>query len=177
MTTSVTGKLNEDASEFQAGESTGFGIRLGVHYQDRETKVKEWTNYEAAIFAKHPEQINYLRSNLKKDSVIEVNCEKLKIKTFDGQNGQRLSLEMINASLGYSFNPNYQAGQQPVTQPQQGGFAPQTGGFAPSQTGYFMRNGQACNPQVVQAMQQAGIQPWNTGDLPPQAVQNIHGWA
>ena len=173
MTTSVTGKLNEDASEFQAGESTGFGVRLGVQYQDRETKAKEWTNYEAAIFAKHPEQINYLRNNLKKDSVIEVNCEKLKIKTFDGQNGQRLSLEMINASLGYSFNPNYQAAQP---QQQTGGFAPQTGGFAPVSTGYFMRNGQACNPQVVQAMQQAGIQAWSSGDLPPQAVQNIPGW-
>ena len=69
-------------------------------------------------------------------------------------------------------------GQAPAQQPAQGGFAPQQaqGGFAPAQTGYFMRNGSACNPQVVQAMQNAGIQPWNAGDLPPQAVQNIQGW-
>lgn len=43
MATTVTIKLNKPANVFQAGESTGFGIRGGVRYYDRETKQNEWT--------------------------------------------------------------------------------------------------------------------------------------
>jgi len=42
MSTTITGKLNKAANEFQAGESVGFGVRVGVQYYDRETKQKEW---------------------------------------------------------------------------------------------------------------------------------------
>ena len=40
MATTVTGKLNQAASIFQAGESTGFGLRIGVQYYDRETATE-----------------------------------------------------------------------------------------------------------------------------------------
>lgn len=43
MATTVTFKLNKDATQFNAGDSIGFGVRGGVQYYDRETKQKEWT--------------------------------------------------------------------------------------------------------------------------------------
>lgn len=136
MSTTITGKLNKDASEFQAGESTGFGVRLGVQYYDRETQQKEWTNFEAAIFAKAPAQINFYRDILREGAIVEVSCDQLKIKSFDGQNGTMLSLEMLNAKLGYAHNPNQQQGQ-----PAQGGGInfqnlPQAGTQQPAQGGY-----------------------------------------
>ena len=45
MATTITGKLNKAATQFQAGESTGFGLRLGVKYYDRESKMEQWCNY------------------------------------------------------------------------------------------------------------------------------------
>ena len=159
MSHTIVGKLNKEATCFQAGDSTGFGIRLGVQYYDRETKQKEWTNYEAVIFAKQPNQVQFYQQVLVKDSVIEVSGDQLKIKTFDGQNGQSISIELLNAKLGYT-NTGQQStqGQQPQQgfqpqgqhqQPQQGfqpQGQPQGGGFAPApqqpQGGYIPQNQQ-----------------------------------
>jgi hypothetical protein len=166
MSTTITGKLNKDASEFAAGESTGFGIRLGVQYYDRETQQKEWTNYEGAIFAKQPAQINFYREVLRKGAIIEVSCDQLKIKSFDGQNGVRLSLEMIGAKLGYASNPDQQQGQpaQNMQQPAQGGYAqqPQQRAQQPAQ-GYAQQSGGA--PQQMQQPVQQGN---NAGFQQPQ---------
>lgn len=161
MSTTITGKLNKDASEFAAGESTGFGIRLGVQYYDRETQQKEWTNYESAIFAKAPAQINFYRDILREGAIVEVSCDQLKIKSFDGQNGTMLSLEMLNAKLGYAHNPNQQQGQpaQSMQQPAQGGYAQQPQQPMQPQQGY----GQ---PQQMQ--QQAPMQGNNAGFQQPQ---------
>ena len=146
MAHTIVGKLNNNASIFQAGESTGFGIRLGVKYYDRETQQNEWTNYEAVIFAKQPNQIQFYQNALVEGSVIEVSGDSLKIKSFDGQNGQQLSVEILNAKLGYvhtsqqvSNQQQYQPQQQQQyqqSQQQQGGFnqqPQQQGGFAPQQ--------------------------------------------
>lgn len=161
MAHTIVGKLNKNASIFQAGESTGFGIRLGVKYYDRETKQNEYTNYEAAIFAKQPNQIQFYQSALVEGSVIEVSGDQLKIKSFDGQNGQQLSVEILNAKLGYVHTgqqqqaPQQQYNQQP--QQQQGGFSPQQ-----QQSGF---NNQQQAPQ-----QQGGFAPQqqNQGGFAPQ---------
>ena len=176
MSTTITGKLNKDASEFQAGESIGFGIRLGVQYYDRETQQKEWTNFEAAIFAKAPAQINFYRDILREGAIVEVSCDQLKIKSFDGQNGTMLSLEMLNAKLGYAHNPNQQQGQpaQNMQQPAQGGYAqqPQQRAQQPAQ-GYAQQSGGAPQQRPVQQPnqpQQMAQQPQNQfaqeGDIP-----------
>lgn len=123
---SITGKLNKDATQFQAVESTGFGVRLGVKYRDPKTKQDEWTNYSAVIFAKSPGQIQFYQSVLVAGSVIAVSAQELKVDSFDGQNGTILSIEMLNARLTYAFNPN----QQPVAQ-NQGGYGQQA---APQQS-------------------------------------------
>ena len=115
MAISITGKLNKAANQFQAGESTGFGVRLGVRYYDRETQQNEYTNYEAVIFAKAPAQVQFYQQALVEGSVIELSGTTQKIKSFDGQNGQVLSIEIHDAKLGFVHT-----GNQPQQQQQQG---------------------------------------------------------
>ena len=126
MATTITAKLNKAASVFQAGESTGFGIRLGVQYYDRETKQKEWTNYECAVFARAEGQINFYKDALVEGAIVEITAKQEKIKSFDGQNGQSLSIELIDASIGYIGT----VGQaKPVQQQSQQQAAPVDNGF------------------------------------------------
>lgn len=117
MAISVTGKLNKAANQFQAGDSTGFGVRLGVRYYDRETQKNEYTNYEAVIFAKAPAQVQFYQQALVEGSVIELSGTTQKIKSFDGQNGQVLSIEIHDAKLGF-VHTGQQAPQRQQT-PQQ----------------------------------------------------------
>ena len=112
MATTIAGKLTKAANQFQAGESKGFGIRLGVKYRDPKTKQDEWTNYSAVIFAKAPGQIQFYESALVEGSIVEVTCDQLKIDSFDGNNGPVLSIDMLNARLGYVYS------QQQVNAPQ-----------------------------------------------------------
>lgn len=119
MPTTVTGKLNKAASQFQAGESTGFGLRLGVKYYDRETKADAYTNFEAAIFAKAPAQVQFYQQALIEGAIVEVSGDKIKIRQYQGQNGLSLSIEILDAKLGAVFSPQGQAPQQRPAQQQQ----------------------------------------------------------
>jgi len=151
MSTTITGKLNKPANVFQAGESTGFSIRLGVKYRDPKTKQDEWTNYQAVIFAKAPGQVQFYQNALIEGAIVEVTAEQLKIDSFDGNNGPVLSIDMLNARLGYVFSPNQPAQNQGYQQPQNNGYQPnQNQGY--QQQGYMQQNGQPMNPQQVQQM-------------------------
>ena len=144
MATSITGKLNKQANVFQAGESTGFGIRLGVKCRNPKTKADEWANYSAVIFAKSPGQIEFYQSALVEGSIVEVSCEALLIDNFAGKDGPVLSLEMINAKLGYVHTgqaPQQQQGYQQVPQQQSYNQPPQQGGFMPQQAPQQQNNG------------------------------------
>lgn len=157
MATTVTGKLNQAASIFQAGESTGFGVRVGVQYYDRETQQKEWTNYECAIFAKAQGQIDFYKSVLVEGAIVELSGESIKIKQFEGQNGLKITLELINAKLGYAHNPDSQPtyGQNAQPQQQQGYNQPQQ-----PQTGAQQMYGNNPQPQQqYQPPQQGGYNP------------------
>ncbi len=125
MATTVTGKLNKAASQFQAGDSTGFGFRFGVKYYDRETKADAWTNYEAVVFAKAPAQVKFYQEVLVEGAIVEVSGDKQKIRQFQGNNGLSLSIELLDAKLGVVFapqaqqQPQQQQAQQPRQAPQQ----------------------------------------------------------
>lgn len=126
MTTVITGRLGKDASEFQVGESIGFGIRLGVKYKDRKDGQDKWTNYQAAIFAKSDSQIDFYRSVLLEGCIVSVSAEKEAIGIFNGENGVSYYIDMLNASLVYANNPNNnQAPQQPQSRPQQSNYGNQ----------------------------------------------------
>lgn len=163
MAHTIVGKLNNAANQFQAGDGTGFGVRLGVQYYDRETKQKEWTNYEAVIFANQAAQIQFYQSALVEGSVIELSGESIKIKTFDGQNGQKLTLELINAKLGYVHTAQNQAPQQQGGyQQQQGSYQGQQQGYAPQQQNQAPQQGYNQAPQ-----QQGGFNPNEQQNTPP----------
>ena len=127
MSTTVTGKLNKSANQFQAGESTGFSVRIGVKFRDPKTKEDSWTNYQAVLFAKAPGQIQFYQSALVEGSVIEITAEQLKIDVYQGEQGTMYSIDMLNARLGYVHNgqqaaqhqaPSQQYAPQPQGQPQ-----------------------------------------------------------
>jgi single-strand DNA-binding protein len=147
MSTTITGKLNKAATQFQAGDSTGFGIRLGVKYQDPKTKQDDWCNYQAVIFAKSPAQIQFYADSLVEGSVVEVFCEKQSIEQYQGSNGLQVSINMLNARLGHVHT-----GQQPAQQraPQQQQHQPQR---QPAPQGYQQGYQQA--PQGQQPSQMA----------------------
>ena len=140
MATTITGKLNKPAREFQAGAYTGFGVNIGKQYYDNETKQKEWTNYEAAFFSNNSNQIDFMRGSLVEGAIVEVTASNEKIKSFDGNNGPVLSIQLLECKLGYVNSPQQgaptqapqqsygQAPQQPPAQPaygQQPQYAPQ----------------------------------------------------
>lgn len=118
MATTITGKLNKPATQFQAGDSTGFGIRLGVKYFDRDTKADAYTNYEAVVFAKAPAQVQFYQNALVEGAVVEVTGDKLKIRQFQGNNGLSLSIELLDAKLGFVYAPQAAQQQRPVPQQQ-----------------------------------------------------------
>ena len=113
MSATITGKLNKPATQFQAGESVGFGVRLGVKFYDRESKTEQWCNYEAVVFAKAPAQVQFYQSALVEGAIVEVSGDKQRIKQFQGNNGLSLSIEILDARLGAVFAPQGQAPQQP----------------------------------------------------------------
>lgn len=129
MGVSVTGKLNKAASQFQIEGGMGFGVRVGQKFYCRESKKDDWCNFEAVIFAKAPAQIQFYQQALVEGSIIEISGDKQRIKQFQGQNGLQLSIEILDAKLGYVFNPNQQPQQAPMQQPQQPAYnqAPQYG--------------------------------------------------
>ena len=162
MAHTIVGKLNKPANEIPTQNGTGFGIRLGVQYYDRDTKQKEWTNYEAVIFANQPTQTQFYKDVLVEGSVIEVSGEALKIKQFQGQNGLSLSLEIINAKLGYVHAATQQQ-QQPQPQQQQAYAAP-----APQQQ---QAPTYAQQPQQHQQPQQQAYAPQQQYQQQPQQQQ------
>lgn len=147
MSITITGKLNKAAAQFQAGESTGFGLRLGVKFYDRESKSDQWTNYEAVIFAKAPAQVQFYQQALVEGAIVEVSGDKCKIRQFQGNNGLSLSIEILDAKLGFVHSPNSQPVQQ--QRPQQQAQAPQY-----QQPQQRPQPPQGYQPQIGQPMQQ-----------------------
>ena len=184
MATTITGKLNKAATQFQAGESTGFGLRLGVKYYDRETKMEQWCNYEAVVFAKAPAQIQFYQQALVEGAIIEISGDKQRIRQFQGANGLNLSIEILDAKLGFvsggqgmaqgrpqqAAQPAYnQAPAQPAYNqaPPQPAYnqapAPQAYNQAPAQPAY----NQAPAQQAYNQPQQGGFGQQNRAPMEP----------
>lgn len=144
MAITISGYLNRSANVFQAGESTGFGFTIGVQYYDRETKQKEWTNYKIAVFAKAPAQVQYYQQTLVEGSFVVVSAGNQKIDSFEGQNGTKLSIELIDAKVDQIVS-----GQKKPQQQSQGGFQQQQ-----QQVNQQIQQQQSQPQQQVQSQQQ-----------------------
>lgn len=156
MATTVTFKLNKDATQFQAGESIGFGIRGGVKFYDRQTKQDDWCNYEAVIFAKQQKQVEFYQSALVAGSIVEVTGQKQRIKQFQGNNGLSLSIELLDASIGFIGTAGAQQSQG--NQPQQQGYQQQPQQQRPQQNSYAQASGGMQRPQQQMQQPQGGYQ-------------------
>lgn len=141
MAHTICGKLNKAATQFQAGDATGFGLRLGVKYYDRTTKADAWTNFEATIFAKAPAQVQFYQNALVEGAIIEISGDKLAIKQFQGQNGLSLSIELLDAKLGFVHAPNQQQSSNGQANPRQ---------TQPPQQGYQQPQQRQAPPQGYQ---------------------------
>ena len=106
MSHTVVFKLNKPAQQFQAGDSVGFGIRGGVKYYDRKTKSEKWTNYQAAIFAKNQQQIDFYAGNLIEGAVVTVSGDSIAVEEFQGQQGLQITLGLNNARIEYIASPS-----------------------------------------------------------------------
>jgi len=121
----VTGKLNRSANKFEIENGKGFGVRLGVQFYSRETKQKEWTNYEAVVFAKAGDQSDFYESVLVEGSVVEVSGSGGQIKTWESKNGPVHSIAILDAKIGYVLTndaPAPQSGGQPPQSSKQESF-------------------------------------------------------
>lgn len=96
MTHSVTGRLNTSAREFQAGEYTGFNIRIGERFYNRREQKEEWTNYSAAIFAKG-KQADYYRSALIEGAIVSISGHALRIDSYN----DRITMEIQDARIDF----------------------------------------------------------------------------
>lgn len=105
MAHTVAFKLSKAASQFQAGESIGFGIRGGVKYYDRKTKTDKWTNYQTVVFAKTTGQIDYYNNNLIEGAVVTVSGDTIGVDEFDGPKGKIITLELNNARIEHIASP------------------------------------------------------------------------
>jgi len=121
MSTTISTRLKKAASEFQAGDSVGFGIRFGKKYRDPKTKADEWTNYEAVIFAKSQGQIDFYRSALIEGSVVTITCREQCIDIREHNGTTYYSIKMLNAYLDEvnTMEAPQQAPQQNYQQPAQ----------------------------------------------------------
>ena len=147
----MTCKLNNDARSSQGQDSTTFFVSLGEKNYNFTTKKNEYTNYEAALFAKG-NQVGFYQSALVAGAVIEVSSTGGSME-IDPTGQYKPKLKMVDAKLGFVHNDNQDAPQQ---QPQQGGYQQQ-----PQQQQQQMAPQQQSpqNAAYVQQPQQQGFAP------------------
>jgi len=123
----VHGTLRKEPMIKQLAESTMFIVELSEMVKDFKTGEKTYTNYKAMLFAKTPAAIDYYTQATTLGSFIVLNCEKLKVETFDANSGKTyITLMMDNAKLeGAQFNQSAQPQQQQQYQPAPQQRAPQ----------------------------------------------------
>lgn len=132
------------------GDSTMFVIELAEMNKDWQTQEKSYTNYKAMFFAKTDNAKGYYHKAFAEGSFVVVQCEKLKVDTFQADSGVTyVTLNMENARLEGALTVEDQGGmpQQPQQQQQQGWGQPQQPQQAPQQQQYNAPQQQQAQPQ------------------------------
>lgn len=156
MSHSITCKLNNDARSHQGQAGTTFFVSLGEKNYNFKTKQNEYTNYEAALFAKDA-QIGFYQSALVAGAIIEVSGTGI-LMEIDPTGQYKPKLVIQDAKLGFVHSDSQGAPQQ---QQGQGGYqqAPQQQQQAPQQQGGFQQQyQQQGQPQQQQGGNQGNFQ-------------------
>ena len=150
MAHTVTAKLNKAARKHQGQNGTTFFVSLGEKNYNFSSKESEWTNYEAALFAKDG-QVAFYEQVLIEGAVIEVSGTGIILDTSNPEYKPKLILQ--DAKLGFTHSPQQAQGgyqQQPQQQYQQ---QPQQQQQQPQQMQQQQQNGYQ---QAQQQPQQQG---------------------
>jgi len=149
MSHTITSKLNQDARSHQGQAGTTFFVSLGEKNYNFKTKQNEYTNYEAALFAKDA-QIGFYQSVLVAGAIIEVSGTGI-LMEIDPTGQYKPKLVIQDAKLGFAHSDNQGAPQQQAQgfnqQPQQPAQQPQapqgyTGQQSPQNAAYVQPQGQ-----------------------------------
>lgn len=133
MTHTVTCKLNKDARQHPNQSGVTFFVSLGEKNYNFRTKKSEYTNYEAALFAKE-NQVPFYAEKLVAGAVISVTGTGLIIEPQTDPNYQpRLQMQDAKLTFVHSSEQPQQAPQQQYQQqaPQQYQQPPQQQAPAP----------------------------------------------
>ena len=128
----VTGELRKDTRNFSGnnnnGRWEGFAVDLTEVIKDRNGE-KIYTNFQATFFAQSEKMAEYLRDVLVPGRVVTISAQKLKVKNFDGQDGQtRTTLELVDPRIdwsSFSVNNTNAGGGNSAGRNQSGWGAPQ----------------------------------------------------
>lgn len=105
------------------GDSTMFIVELAEMTKDYQTQEKSYTNYKAMFFAKTDAAKGYYHKAFAEGSYVVVQCEKLKVDTFQADSGVTyVTLNMENPRLEGALTVEDQGGmsqQQQYNAPQQ----------------------------------------------------------
>ena len=146
MAHTVTAKLNKAARQQPNQSGVTFFVSLGEKNYNFQTKQNEWTNYDAALFAKDG-QIQFYAESLVEGAIISVSGTGLIMEAqTDPQYKPKLMIQ--DAKLGFVNSPQASAPQQ--QQQQQGGFQQAPQQQAPSQQQGFAPQGGYNNDQSPQ---------------------------
>ncbi len=148
MSHTVTAKLNQAARQHQGQAGTTFFVSLGEKNYNHKTKTNEWTNYDAALFAKDA-QVQFYADALVENAIVSVSGTGLLMEAqTDPKYKPKLMIQ--DAKLCFVHSPQ----GAPQQQAAQGGFqqaphqqqAPQQQQQYPANTNQGQWQGQQQNP-------------------------------
>jgi len=116
MSHTITGKLNKAARRYDNQNGSTFFVSVGEKNYNYKDKKDEWTNYEAALFAKDA-QINFYESALIEGSIVSISGTGLIID--DSNKDYKAKLVIQDAKLVYISYESGNQQQKPPSQPQQ----------------------------------------------------------
>jgi len=121
----ITSKLNKSAIERQSKNGYVFIVNMGKQEYDRQANSKIWVNYSAALYATE-KQLQFYRDVLVQGAIIEVKGSGVLPRIW-GDNNDKITLDIQNPTLGYTYQPGSPMPDNMKPQQQQPQQAP--GGF------------------------------------------------
>lgn len=112
MSHTVTAKLNQPARQHQGQAGTTFFVSLGEKNYNHKTKTNEWTNYDAALFAKDA-QVQFYADALVENAIVSVSGTGIILDASNTEYKPKLAIQ--DAKLCFVHSPQG-AQQQPAAQ-------------------------------------------------------------
>ena len=164
MPHSVTCKLNNDARQCQGQAGVTFFVSLGEKNYNFKTKQSEYTNYEAALFAKD-NQIDFYAKALVKGSIVEVSGTGILLEVDpSGQYPPKLAIQ--DAKLGFVNDQLAETSNQQASSQQGYQQAPQQAPNQPAPPPQNQQQGAYQQPYAKQPPQQQNNMPQQGDSIP-----------